>query len=45
VTATPSIHLAVVRLTRPIIGGHGILSMIASDDPDLRRGALATSSG
>jgi hypothetical protein len=40
VTATSSIHLAVVRLMRPIIGGQSIVSMIASDDPDLRRGAL-----
>ena len=39
-TATSSIHLAVVRLMRPIIGGQSIVSMIASDDPDLRRGAL-----
>jgi hypothetical protein len=25
---------------RPIVGGQSIVSMIASDDPDLRRGAL-----
>jgi hypothetical protein len=40
VTATSTIHLAVVRLMRPIVGGQSIVSMIASDDPDLRRGAL-----
>jgi hypothetical protein len=36
-TATPTIHLAVVRLMRPIVGGDSIVSMIASDDPNLRR--------
>jgi hypothetical protein len=39
-TAMPTIHLAVVRLMRPVVGGQSILSMIASDDPDLRKGAL-----
>jgi hypothetical protein len=39
-TGKPTIHLAVVRLMRPIVGGQSIVSMIASDDPDLRRGAL-----
>jgi hypothetical protein len=39
-TAAPTIHLAVVRLMRPIVGGDSIVSMIASADPDLRNGAL-----
>jgi hypothetical protein len=39
-TATPTIHLAVVRLMRQIVGGDSIVSMIASDDLDLRKGAL-----
>jgi hypothetical protein len=39
-TAAPTIHLAVVRLMRPIVGGDSIVSMIASADPDLRKAAL-----
>jgi hypothetical protein len=39
-TATPTIHLAVVRLMRPIIGGDSVPWSIARDDPELRRSAL-----
>jgi hypothetical protein len=39
-TATPTIHLAVVRLMRPIIGGDSVPWSIARVDPDLRRSAL-----
>jgi hypothetical protein len=40
-TATPTIHLAVVRLMRPIFGDVDIISWsIARDDPDSRRNAL-----
>jgi hypothetical protein len=40
-TATPTIHLAVVRLMRPILGDVDIISWsIARDDPDSRRNAL-----
>jgi hypothetical protein len=39
-TAKPTIHLAVVRVMRPIVGGHSIGSFIAHDDPDARRSAL-----
>jgi hypothetical protein len=39
-TATPTLHLAVVRLMRPIIGGDSVPWSIARDDPDLRRSAL-----
>jgi hypothetical protein len=39
-TASPTVHLAVVRLMRPIIGGDSVPWSIARDDPDLRRSAL-----
>jgi hypothetical protein len=39
-TASLTIHLAVVRLMRPIIGGDSVPWSIARDDPDLRRSAL-----
>jgi hypothetical protein len=39
-TAAPTIHLGVVRLMRPIIGGDSVPWSIARDDPDLRRSAL-----
>jgi hypothetical protein len=39
-TAKPTIHFAVVRVMRPIVGGHSIGSFIAHDDPDARRSAL-----
>jgi hypothetical protein len=39
-TSTSSIHLAVVRLMRPIIGGDSVPWSIARDDPELRRSAL-----
>jgi hypothetical protein len=39
-TATPTVHLAVVRLMRPIVGGDSVPRSIARDDPELRRSAL-----
>jgi hypothetical protein len=39
-TASPTIHLAVVRAMRPIIGGDSVPGSLARDDPDLRRSAL-----
>jgi hypothetical protein len=36
----PTIHLGVVRLMRPIIGGDSVPWSIARDDPELRRSAL-----
>jgi hypothetical protein len=46
VTPTPTIHLAVVRLMRPIFGDVDVIhSMIARDDPDLRRAALTVING
>lgn len=39
-TATPTIHLAVVRLMRRIVGGDSVPWSIARDDPDLRKSAL-----
>ena len=33
-------HLAVVRLMRPVIGGDSVPWSIARDDPDMRRSAL-----
>jgi hypothetical protein len=45
-TAMPTIHLAVVRLMRPIFGDVEVIhSMIARDDPDLRRAALTVING
>jgi hypothetical protein len=38
--AKPTIHLAVVRAMRPIIGGDSVPWSIARDDPDLRTLAL-----
>jgi hypothetical protein len=40
VTATSTIHVAVVRLMRPIVGGDSVPWSIARDDPDLRKSAL-----
>jgi hypothetical protein len=39
-TAAPTIHLGVVRLMRPIVGGDSVPWSIGRDDPDLRRSAL-----
>jgi hypothetical protein len=40
VTPSLTIHLALVRLMRPIVGDDGVPWSIARDDPDLRRSAL-----
>ena len=44
-TATPTIHLAVVRLMRPIFDVDIIPWSIARDDPDSRRNALYVING
>ena len=44
-TAAPTIHLGVVRLMRPIIGGDSVPWSIGRDDPDSRRNALYVING